>query len=465
MSTKVKGNYSYLLIKWIISIIGPIIILLIPENELFTSELRVFLAISLWLILSVALSIFESMFVPAFLAPVLWYMTGCVPINIAFSAWTQEVLYVIIGAYLLASQLEEVGLLKRIAYWVILKFGGSFKGTYWGIFVACAFVTFITFGNAYIVLATITFGICKAFNLGTSRESAFIVMSACVGTTTSRTFIYSPQTVGLIEAGIRTVHPDFSLTWYDYMIQMAPNIIMCIVILWAYGKIFGLKKVNVQMEKEYFIAQLASLGKISSTEKKAGIVLLSLMAFLITSPLHGLPANYGFLVLPLLYFVPGINIGTKQTIRNIDFSLIFFAASCLSIGVVGNYLGLGKLIVAYLSPIVSIAGAAGAAYIVMTLGIAVNFVLTPTAMMAALPASIAALADGLGVSALSLIYPFKMSTDLIFLPYEYIPYLIFFSFGMMKTKDFVAFSTVKIIINYIFLGVIMIPWWKILGIA
>ena len=166
-----------------------------------------------------------------------------------------------------------------------------------------------------------------------------------------------------------------------------------------------------------------------------------------------------------MYFIPGINIGTAQTIKKIDFSVIFFAASCLGIGIGGNFLGLGKLIVAYLAPVIGAAGSTGAAYIIMIFGVAINFVLTPTAMMAALPASIAALAQGLGVTPLSLIYPFKLSCDMIVLPYEYIPYLIFFAYGMMTMKDFIKFSMTKIVINFIFLGLIMVPWWRILGIC
>ena len=249
------------------------------------------------------------------------------------------------------------------------------------------------------------------------------------------------------------------------MIQMAPTIAMCLVILWVYGKLFGLNKVMVETGKDYFVKEYAKLGAVRTEEKKALFVLGLLMAYLITSPIHGLSANYGFLILPLLYFIPGIDIGTAQTIRKIDFSVIFFAASCLGIGIGGNYLGLGKLIVTYLSPVISIAGATGAAYIVMAFGVIINFVLTPTAMMAALPPSIAALAQGLGVTPLSLIYPFKLSCDMIFLPYEYIPYLIFFTFGMVSMKDFIKFSCVKMMINVVFLGLILVPWWRVLGIV
>lgn len=453
-----------LTVKWAISILIPVLILLTPTNELYTSEIRMYLALSLWMILAVALELFDSVFIPAFMLPVLWYITGTVPLNIAYASWTQEILFVIIGAFLLASILEHVGLLQRIAYWCILRFGGTFKGTYWGIAAACALVSLATFCNAYIVLAAVCYGICRAFNLGKSRAAALLTMSALVGTQTGRLFIYSPQTVGLIELGVRAVSPDYVLPWYKFMWDMLPNVLMCIVILIVYGKIFGLKKVDVNFGKEYFVEQYQKLGKMSSTEKKSAVILAILILFILTSPIHGLSANYGFLVLPIFFFLPGLKVATAETVRNCDFPMIFFVSSCLGIGLVGEYLGLGTLVTTYLTPIMNSLNLTGTLYIMLIFGVLINFILTPTAMMAAFPATISALALSLNVDPLALIYPFEISTDLILLPYEYVPYLVFFSFGTVSMGDFVKFSAVKMIIAFLFLGLIMVPWWKLIGI-
>lgn len=145
--------------------------------------------------------------------------------------------------------------------------------------------------------------------------------------------------------------------------------------------------------------------------------------------------------------------------------MIFFVSSCLGIGLVGEYLGLGKLVTTYLTPIMNSLGFTGTLYIVLIFGVLLNFILTPTAMMAAFPATLSALAVSLNVDPLALIYPFSISTDLILLPYEYVPYLIFFSFGTVSMADFVKFSVVRMIIAFVFLGVIMVPWWHLVGVA
>lgn len=465
IQAQIKGSLSWVvLLKWAIGIGIPICIMQVPLSESFTREIRLFLALSVWMIVTVALELFNNMLIPSFLLPIFYYVTKTVPINVAYASWAQEILYVIIGAFVMAAILEEVGLLKRVAYWCILKFGGNFKGIYWGVFVACVVVTFLTFGNAYVVLATFCFGICKALDLGKSKAAALIMMSGLVGTMTSRQFIYSPQTVGLIETGIRTVDPTFYLPWYKYMMEMSPMILMCFVILFVYAKLFKLKDIQVAGGKEYFQTEYKNLGKMTLSEKKAGFVLSLLMVFLITSPFHKLSANYAFLFLPIMFFLPGINIGTMSSIKSVDFGMIFFISSCLGIGVVGTFLGVGDLIASYMAPIMAPLGTIGALYTMFFFGVVLNFVLTPTAMMATLPAPITAIAGVIGVDPLALIYPFKISTDCVFLPYEYVPYLIFFSFGTMSMADFIKLSSAKILILSIGLLVVMIPFWTLIGI-
>lgn len=461
-----SGLDKKLLIRFLIPIaICAVFWAVCPVNELISAELRNFLTIALWLILCVALDSFRSVFIPSFTAPVLWYVTGTLPITTAYMGWTMEILHVIIGAFFLAAILESTGVLKRIAYWIILRFGGSFKGTYWGLYIACTVIAFITFGNSYVVMAAITYGVVKAFNLGNSKGAALITISALMGTMTTRTFFYSPQTLGMVEAGAGTVIPGFSVSFYAFTLHMLPGVVLSILLVWVFGKMFGIDKVAVSMGKEYFQEEYNKLGPVRSEEIKSGAALFFLLAWLMTSPIHGLSANYGFLIIPLLLFLPGIDIGTSEAIKNINFEMLFFVVACLTIGVGGNALGLGAAVVAYLSPVVSSVGATGAALVTALFGVAVNFLLTPTAMLSALPASITSLALSLGVEPLSLLYPFIISTDLIFLPYEFIPYLIFFSFGTMSMKDFVKYSSVKVVLTLVFMMVIMMPWWKLLGVA
>lgn len=464
IETPMKQPINFtVLIKWAIGLGIPLGIMLLPVNDAFTSEIRLFLALSVWLIVTVALDLFNNMLIPSFLLPILYSASGLVPGSIAYASWSNEILHVIIGAFILAAVLDDVGLLKRIAYWCVLKVGGNFIGIYWGVALASALITLLTFGNAYVVLATLCFGICKALNLGKSKASALIIMSGLVGTMTARMFIYSPQTTGLIELGVRTIFPDFTLPWYQYMFQMLPAILMCGIILWSYGKVYKIKAISVTGGKDYFQAEYNKLGKMPSIEKKAGFVLALLMIFLLTSPFHKLSANAGFLFLPILFFLPGFNVGSLKAIKTVDFGMLFFIASCLGIGVVGTHLGIGELVVSYMAPAMSSLSALGSIYTMFFFGTVLNFLLTPTAMFATLPGPITAIAVALNIDPMVLIYPFLLATDAVFLPYEYAPYLIFFSFGTITMGDFVKLSCLKIAIFIISILVLFLPYWYLIG--
>ena len=56
MSTKIDKSY---LMKWIVTFAVPLLIWLIPTNEVFSSDLRLFLVITVFVILMVAFEFFN----------------------------------------------------------------------------------------------------------------------------------------------------------------------------------------------------------------------------------------------------------------------------------------------------------------------------------------------------------------------------------------------------------------------
>lgn len=66
------------LIKVIISVVIPIFIFLIPITDVFTSDMRTFLALTAWMLLWAALEI-TDLLVPSLLWPVLLIIWGIVP--------------------------------------------------------------------------------------------------------------------------------------------------------------------------------------------------------------------------------------------------------------------------------------------------------------------------------------------------------------------------------------------------
>ena len=146
MDTKITKSY---LLKWFFTFAIPIFIWLIPTNEIFTPNLRLFLMITIFVILIVACEFFNPI-IPALL-PLLYVLSGLSTFQVAFSGFTSSTAILVLAALMFAEVVEESGLLKRIAYWCILKTGGSYVGILYGVVFAGIIITFMTSGNGIYI--------------------------------------------------------------------------------------------------------------------------------------------------------------------------------------------------------------------------------------------------------------------------------------------------------------------------
>lgn len=457
---KASPNTSWL--KWAVCLCVPALFYGIPLSEVYTAHIRMFFVITLFVILCVAFDFFE-MLIPSILLPTLYFLSGIVPMNVAFGAWTNATVWMVLGALILATVLDECGLLRRIALWCIKKCGGTFTGTLYGVFLAGCVINFITFSNAFIIMMTLTYGICLAMKLERSINSALMCFAGMIGGITSVTFLYNPGYLALGEMGIRAMVPGFSVVWYESIIYNGLLFVMCIGLIFLLTKIYRTKDVVFEGGAEYFSREYASLGPMSVKEKKALFVVLVLMAYLLSSPAHKLPAAYGFMTIPFLLFAPGISVGSYACVKKINFSIIFFIAACLGIGVVSASLGIEKLMSSLVGPVMGGASPLFAFLAMLTLGCLSNLFMTPYAMMAALSLPFAALAVDMGISPLASVMALMISTDMIFMPYEVAGCLLMYSFGLISMGNFVKLYTLKTVLTYVFFIIVMYPPWSLLG--
>jgi len=450
------------IIQWIITLGVPLLMFLIPTNELFTPEIRLYLIFTVFIILMVAFEFF-TILIPAILLPSLYCASGLVSASVAFSSWSNKVIYMIIGAFVLTSVLDNCGLLKRISLFCIRKSGGTFNGIMYGLFFTGCFLALITFCNSYMVMVCLGYGVCQAMKLKKSKEAAALMMAAGVGANTVCLFVYDPSMMTLLQTNARTIIPDFEITWVDQLLYNAPLIFFCLIFIWIMTKVCKTTNFKVTGGKEYFEEEYKKLGSISVKEKKSVVVLALLLIYLLTNPIHHLDISYGFMFLPWLLFLPGVNVGSEEDIKSVKLDMVFFISACLSIGLVGNELGLGTLLSETLRPVLENVGAVGVCYVIIFVGIIANMLMTPFAMVASLAGPVATIASSLNMNLWAPLFSLYHSCYLIFLPHEMPVFLFLFGFGMMSMKDFVKLSTINVLLFLVFFGVVMVPYWTLLG--
>ena len=449
------------LISWIVTLALPIIILLIPTSEAFTSQIRTFFAITL---MGIAMFCFDEMdnAIAGILMMLLYIMTGIAPSGTVFSAWTNDIPWYILATLLLVNILEDTTILKRIAYHCIIWAGGTYTGIVFGITITAMLSIIIVPGTwTSMAVAAITLSIIKSLDLPVGKASGGILMAACFGFHIASGFIYSPSGIqmfldmsksveGVVEGSLNT-------NFIDFFIQDLPLVLLPFIMAFLITKLMKPEKpIN---GKAYFQQQLKELGKMTTNDKKVLVILLVLLVYLLSNRWTGWNMLYGFLLAPIICYLPGIKVGKVEHFRRVNFNVIFFIVACLSIGTVAASCGAGNFLVNIITLLLSNTGTFGFLVIVFIFGVIINFLLTPMAAMSSIAPLLTGVALGLGVSPMATTYSFYLGLDQLILPYEVGTYLIFFSMGYVTLKDFAKCGAVKMAVSAVFTVAIMIPWW------
>ena len=458
MPDAIRKTNPKTLIMWICVIAAPIIVMLIPTQGVFTPQLRTFSAITLTAILLFAFNILPN-FVVAVALPVSYMLLKVAEPNIAFAAWFSNIPWMFMGGFLLANVLERIGLLNRVAFWSIIKTGGTYSGILWGLAIAGIILNLIAPGKAYVPMAALSFGICKALNFEKSRESAGIMMGGFFASWFPTFFLYNP-TFAIMPSLGKEVAP-VQVTWIQYFINNIPFVLWLAVCIFMVIKLCKPKKqINI---KDYAIQEYSKLGKISLEEKKSLIVVSLLFIFMFTSDLHGIDVGWGFALIPLLFFIPGINVGKPVDISKINFTMAIFTTACLSIGHVANSLGIGQIIADAVLPLLqgkSVFFVIGAVWLVCVVA---KIFLTPLATYATLTVPLTQIALSLGISPLVIYYTMNLSTTEILFPYQWALVLIFMGYNLTSGKDFTRIWGTKMILSFVFVLAIAVPYWMLIG--
>ena len=446
-------------VKWAVTLGFPIVLLLIPCNDVYTLSMKLFLALTLAAILMFA---FENLnqTVVSLLLPFLYVVLQIAPANVALSPWTQTVPWMMISGLILANVLQSIGLLKRVAYKCIVLTGASYTGIILGIGITGLVLNLMTPSQALVPLATLAYGICMALDYKKSPQAAGIMLAAAMASQIPTNFLLNPNV--LIIYGIGGEVAGFnSTTWPLYLFHNWPNFVYYVVLLLVIARIFRPKeRLN---RKSYFIEEYQKLGKMSREEKKGLLVCAVLFVLLLTQSLHKVDAAYVFILTPLLAFIPGISIGKPDDIRKANFPFIIFVVACMSIGSVAASLGFGTLVSNTVMPMLTGKSITLILFLVWLLVVLVNFLLTPLAIQSTFTVPLTQIALSVGINPEAMWMTILHGSDQIILPYEYPLYMLFFSYGLMSMKDFSKFFSIKMVINLLFLLLFFIPYWNAIG--
>ena len=448
-------------IKWIISAVLAIIILCLPTGDVFTGSIKAFAVITVFFICMVAFGLFKSNLIPAIL--LIFAYTFLSDLGTATSGWGKDAPWIVLSGFILVQVMSRTNLLKRIAYRIVLLTGGSYTGICIGFYLVGLVMSVLGNGVA-VAIITIGYGVVQALNLSGTKGGAGLMIASCNGLNEAGLFVMNPGVATLLYGMAASAVPELnaSMNYGTWFIYSAPYVLFYIGFLFITIKMF--KPKEGFNSKEYFRMELQKLGKMSADEKKTAIILAAMIIFLFTNSWHKVSLVYGFIGAVILLFIPGINVGTGEDIKNTNFAFPFFVVACLGIGSVATALGVGDALVGALTPMLS--GVSPLVFLLMIYVIVflMNFVMTPMAIFSALtvPLTLLAVSTGYFNNIFPLLGTMMAGAVNLIMPHASNTTLILYSFDALTMKDFVKNFGLKAILNFVWV-IVMYGYWCLIG--
>lgn len=440
--------------------------MLMQVNENYTTNIRTFFMITILIIMVWAFELMP-LAAPALILPIIYISFGLATPAQAFSPWTTEMPWLFIGGMVISSVFERTGLMKRMAITAIKIAGGTYRGILLGFLIVGLILCVIIPSTAArtTLFLPLAFGIITALNLKKNSKEAVAIMAA------SSFMALTPYTiVDGINLILYSIAKNFNvhLTWMEYMIEMGLmtfllSAVYIVAIIFFYrGDASIFKKENHFKTKEYFDKEHSKLGKMSIREKKVILVLAIMVAILCTSSIHEISAGWVFAIGAFCFYLPGIDVAEDKDLKSVNMPMIILMTGAMTIGAVSMATGtgafIGRILTVYLK---------GSSFTIVSMswviGVIVNFLLTPLAAASALTQPLVETAIENGISPTVILNSYAVGLEQIIFPYEYVLPLMMFSYGVMSLKEFVKIYILKMILSIIFLLVICVPYWGMLG--
>jgi di/tricarboxylate transporter len=449
------------ILKWGLSL-GVGLLLYFVLNGVFDNNIRMFISITVSFILMVTFELLPTLLI-SMLLPCAYMLSNVADASVALSPWTNTLMYLVTAGMILSNVLADCGLLKRIALWFVAKCDGTFIKLVFGLYFVCLFMACISFCQAWLLMFTLAIALCQSMGYKQGdKEATVLMMAAFCGALTSTVYVYNPSYAPLLEAAYQLAG-SYTFHWYDVYIYMLPYIPICLLFLWILLKAYKIHDMKIGGGAKFITEELNKMGPVTLNEKKAAFSLVFLVLYLVTSTWHHLNILYGFIMVVVYLFLPGINVGKREAVEKVNMGTVAFMVACMSIGTVAASIGFDSIIAEWLSSLLSNSGIYGILYTLFGLGAVGNFVMTPLAILTCLLNPVVKIALSLNINPMGAIYSLFASIDFYILPYENAWALVFFGLGMIKFKDFVKLNLLRSIMLTIALGLLFIPWWSLLG--
>ena len=420
----------------------------------------------------------------ALLVVVVLAITGGWDQSSIFSVLGYDVIWLMLSAFVITSGMEKSGFAKRLALFVVSKFGKTAKGALLSlIFVnfLLAFVIPSTTARAALLLP-ITMMICKIYNAvpGESNFGRQMMLQEIHVNNIATSGILTATAAQIMAVGYIKDLAGIDVTWGKWFMAGMPIAVLTMIASFVIAQFMFPLEVktpvlsNESGEEKSLAEQYKELGKMSKNEIKA-LIIFSITVFLWCT--DGYHANiFGFqislamvaVVSAVLFYLPYIGfLNWKET--KIPWELMIFSCGAYAGGLALDKSGVAAFLLNKIFGTLDLAGmnpfilfmivmfVASFSHMVFTSKTVRTVILIPTTIT---------LATAAGVNPLLFALPASLTIcDSITLPPHCKPNLIFYSTDYFNISNQLIYGLLVLVAKWLIMGICYFTWFRIIGLV
>lgn len=212
---------------------------------------------------------------------------GITKINVAFSAFSGSVIWVVVPALAIGAALSKSGLLQRIVLIILSKFKGTFSSLVAGFLVAGTVVgPLIPSATAKVAIATpLARSFSETAGFGVETKAAAGLFSATwISFGTIGPLFLTGTTMTVTMIALLPEANQAAWTWVQWFIAALPWGIVLLVLSFIFIRVLYKPKDDTPLPEDFVKGQLAELGAWSRNEKIAMGVLIGAIVLWILGP-------------------------------------------------------------------------------------------------------------------------------------------------------------------------------------
>lgn len=270
-------------------------------------------------------------------------LTKTSPATTVFKSWTGLTMWMVIGAYLIATAVKDSRLGERIAYLFIVKFVRNWKTLVISIFVLTFVLSLLIphpFPRAFMILAVMMV-VCDAAKMSKADKTKIGFLIFAAAAPGSMFFLTGDATLNPLVVADSGVDCTF-VQWFAYM--SVPMLVATLCTLFLGLFLFKPEK-ELEINLDEVKGKQAALGKVSPAEVKTIIWIAIAVTLWLTEGITGLNIGFVTLLVGLGMAMPVIGgVLTPKSWNDVPVNTLVFLTAAMAIGTVGAETGMNTWI-------------------------------------------------------------------------------------------------------------------------